>query len=538
MNWANDLISNTRGVNWNYEAPALRRSSKSRWGFVIDNILKTICLYLVWDIISYVMRHNPAFHRDNNEPMGAHGFLWQIWNAMGYWTALYCFIRLNHTLSSALIVMVGEGEPKDYPDMTGPLSETTTVRKFWGRTWHQSLRRMVSAHGKHFANVFLGYPKGTLMSAYLQLFVAFLVSGIIHGTADFVAIRNVTSFYRNILFFTLQAAAIAFEDDPLLLVDIYGTCATSKLVQCRTFGCRRVDVSQKFFKKPEEVFDLTPHDFMMRKNVLKQVRDWVKQHGKKRLREWVPIAYLYEVSIMIMSDLYLGWTTLSHSRVHTHQLLYSDCQSVSKENERLGTSSVHRFDDNSILDRYDISRSMQYVPFELVSNVSTYSVPSDPRSECGNLSHHDFEAMTKYQADRMMSLLTYLYHSRKPAWVRATYVTPRNNFNLEPLFLNSDDPFSPARLRYSIRRGIPPIFHVTPDDFIPSLSLSDIEKIDALLRIKHSDKIPPEEVKQAVMGGKDVVKPLVESKMFKGKNPRKCSFCSVVKDKDLLVCSR
>ncbi|KAH9479901.1 Acetyltransferase ataH [Psilocybe cubensis] len=492
MNWANDLISNTRGVNWNYEAPALRRSSKSRWGFVIDNILKTICLYLVWDIISYVMRHNPAFHRDNNEPMGAHGFLWQIWNAMGYWTALYCFIRLNHTLSSALIVMVGEGEPKDYPDMTGPLSETTTVRKFWGRTWHQSLRRMVSAHGKHFANVFLGYPKGTLMSAYLQLFVAFLVSGIIHGTADFVAIRNVTSFYRNILFFTLQAAAIAFEDGMIFL----GKRMKLERVP-KALGYAWV-VAWLALSGPIWLETLITGRLLLQ-NVLKQVRDWVKQHGKKRLREWVPIAYLYE---------------------------------------RLGTSSVHRFDDNSILDRYDISRSMQYVPFELVSNVSTYSVPSDPRSECGNLSHHDFEAMTKYQADRMMSLLTYLYHSRKPAWVRATYVTPRNNFNLEPLFLNSDDPFSPARLRYSIRRGIPPIFHVTPDDFIPSLSLSDIEKIDALLRIKHSDKIPPEEVKQAVMGGKDVVKPLVESKMFKGKNPRKCSFCSVVKDKDLLVCSR
>lgn len=76
---------------------------------------------------------------------------------------------------------------------------------------------MVSAHGKHFANVFLGYPKGTFMSAYLQLFIAFLVSGIVHGSADFVATRNITSFNRNILFFTSQAVAIAFEDAVIFL---------------------------------------------------------------------------------------------------------------------------------------------------------------------------------------------------------------------------------------------------------------------------------------------------------------------------------
>lgn len=132
LSWANDLISNSRGVNWNYEAPDLRRSSKSRWGFVVDNIVKSVYLYLMWDLISYAMRHNPAFHHDGNEPMGTHGFVWRMWNTMGYWAILYSFIRLNHTLGSALMVLVGEGQPRDYPDMTGPLSETTTVRKFWG----------------------------------------------------------------------------------------------------------------------------------------------------------------------------------------------------------------------------------------------------------------------------------------------------------------------------------------------------------------------------------------------------------------------
>lgn len=132
VSWANDLISNTRGVNWNYEAPNLCRSTKTRWAFVVANLVKSAYSYLTLDIISYAMRHNPAFHHEGNEAMGARAFVWQTWNAMGYWTILYSYIQLSHALGSAVMVFVGEGSSKDFPDYMGPLSETTTVRKFWG----------------------------------------------------------------------------------------------------------------------------------------------------------------------------------------------------------------------------------------------------------------------------------------------------------------------------------------------------------------------------------------------------------------------
>lgn len=72
--------------------------------------------------------------------------------------------------------------------------------------------KMLSAHGKYVANTHLQYPKGSFMSAYIQLFVAFFVSGIIHGAADFVAIHDFHRVVRNIRYFVLQAVAILFED--------------------------------------------------------------------------------------------------------------------------------------------------------------------------------------------------------------------------------------------------------------------------------------------------------------------------------------
>lgn len=37
-----------------------------------------------------------------------------------------------------------------------------------------------------------------------------------------------------------------------------------------------------------------------------------------------------------------------------------------------------------------------------------------PSVDCGNYSHHDYDALTKYHADRFMSLLKYLHHAEGP----------------------------------------------------------------------------------------------------------------------------
>lgn len=92
-------------------------------------------------------------------------------------------------------------------------------------------------------------------------------------------------------------------------------------------------------------------------------------------------------------------------------------------------------------------------------------------------------------------------------------------------------------MRDRLSKKITPIFHVTTEDFVPSLVSSEIEKIDNMLKMKGSRKVIPQEVRESVIGGKEA-KPRVVSKVFKQKNARQCSFCEEVKEKDLMVCSR
>lgn len=121
--------------------------------------------------------------------------------------------------------------------------------------------------------------------------------------------------------------------------------------------------------------------------------------------------------------------------------------------------------------------------------------------------------------------------------VRATYVTPRNNYGLDPAFLGSITAPTPAEMRDRLAQGRAPLFHVVAEDFIPSLLSSDVEKIDNLRATKGGAHPVPEAVRAKVIGSK-TARPQVASKAFKEKNIRECAFCRETKEKDLMVCAR
>jgi len=70
--------------------------------------------------------------------------------------------------------------------------------------------QMLAGLGRLIANKFLKFPRGTNLSSYTQLYVAFFLSGLLHFSGDFVLEKRVAS--RSFKFFLLQAAAITFED--------------------------------------------------------------------------------------------------------------------------------------------------------------------------------------------------------------------------------------------------------------------------------------------------------------------------------------
>lgn len=69
---------------------------------------------------------------------------------------------------------------------------------------------MFTGLGRLVTNKFLGFPRGTNRSSYTQLYLAFLLSGLLHFAGDFMFERRMV--YRSLKFCLLQAVVITFED--------------------------------------------------------------------------------------------------------------------------------------------------------------------------------------------------------------------------------------------------------------------------------------------------------------------------------------
>lgn len=87
--------------------------------------------------------------------------------------------------------------------------------RFWliddSVVWHQNCRRICSAPGIFLARDVIGLRKGSFASKYLQLFIGFFISAVVHGSA---AMISHASFDDDGAFavFIAQAIAIMVED--------------------------------------------------------------------------------------------------------------------------------------------------------------------------------------------------------------------------------------------------------------------------------------------------------------------------------------
>lgn len=91
----------------------------------------------------------------------------------------------------------------------------------------------------------------------------------------------------------------------MMMVNTSGTCATTRLIQCRYLGVYTNDISRKFQRSPEDAPDLSRDDFLARKKIISQINKYCDDRARETKSEYedqyVPILYLYEVGFRIYS---------------------------------------------------------------------------------------------------------------------------------------------------------------------------------------------------------------------------------------------
>ena len=77
--------------------------------------------------------------------------------------------------------------------------------------WHQCLRRGLNGHADVIADSFLQIRRASLLSRYTRLFLAFLISGLIHHSSD-LAMGIPRAEAGSLVLFLLQPLGIMLED--------------------------------------------------------------------------------------------------------------------------------------------------------------------------------------------------------------------------------------------------------------------------------------------------------------------------------------
>ncbi|KAG1733490.1 membrane bound O-acyl transferase family-domain-containing protein [Suillus lakei] len=206
--WAGQLCSSPRGVGWNHQVKNLpEHSAKSRQEFVLSRLMSAARHFVWFDLAHFYIKHNPAYK--SAAAFASQNFTRRILACSGYLVFYYCMGVTIHALITALAVSCTSSEPSSWPNVFGKWEDAYTIRRFWGRTWHQFLRRFLAPFGQKMAS-FLGFKPGTNGSSYTQLYTAFFISAIAHVGGD--AVLNSSRLGVSCPFFIYQAFAITFED--------------------------------------------------------------------------------------------------------------------------------------------------------------------------------------------------------------------------------------------------------------------------------------------------------------------------------------
>ncbi|KAJ3713261.1 hypothetical protein DFJ43DRAFT_1044001 [Lentinula guzmanii] len=145
--WSWKLILTPRGIGWTHEPTNVippRPKSQSRISFIISQLPSTIILIFVADAANLLLRSHPGF-LPGGPSIAEVGPLMRYMNVLLFASSSFYALQLQYKLFSISVTAIGLSHPEHWPDLMGFWSDAYTIRRLWGRTWHQLMRRWVSA---------------------------------------------------------------------------------------------------------------------------------------------------------------------------------------------------------------------------------------------------------------------------------------------------------------------------------------------------------------------------------------------------------
>ncbi|KAF3025774.1 hypothetical protein E8E14_014515 [Neopestalotiopsis sp. 37M] len=130
-------------------------------------------------------------------------------------------VLLFYNLICLVVVLTGLSGPSECPPLFGSIKNAYSIRQYWGKFYHQCLRKPVSGPADYIIDHIFQLRRGTLLSRYSRLLLAFALSGFIHHMGEIATGISVNESGQ-FVFFTAQAVGIMIEDAGMELYRRFG----------------------------------------------------------------------------------------------------------------------------------------------------------------------------------------------------------------------------------------------------------------------------------------------------------------------------
>ncbi|KAI6047545.1 hypothetical protein EDC04DRAFT_2887315 [Pisolithus marmoratus] len=187
-----------RGIGWSFKAdhsvPLVEPHHLTRKAFVTSRLRRIFIYYTLFEAIQLYIRCNPVF--SSQAPLLSQGYFLGWLNVMAIPWRFYAGLNWIHSLLAMIAVGTTLHEPRSWPVPFGQLKDAYTIRRFWGRTWHQFSRYTLTLFGPHrrkrrpwdhaLSSDPHGMERDPWIKSYIRLCNAFLCSAFMHTCGDVI----------------------------------------------------------------------------------------------------------------------------------------------------------------------------------------------------------------------------------------------------------------------------------------------------------------------------------------------------------------
>ncbi|KAF2733410.1 hypothetical protein EJ04DRAFT_553344 [Polyplosphaeria fusca] len=219
--WVGAMMANRRLIRWNMQVPNVRpvrtkgtpaANQLPKWRFLVTQIFNLLEMIIGIDVVIQILLRSHAINTDNHGERPFNKVL--LGFALGF--SEYALQNIMYAAGAILTVLFNLCQPEDWPPLFGKFIDATTVGAFWGKCWHQSIRRPLTTFSNCATNL-MGLAPGSALRYYVHVWIAFAISGMMHAQA-FALLPLPSNLTRGMVatgtmyFFLWQALVVNAED--------------------------------------------------------------------------------------------------------------------------------------------------------------------------------------------------------------------------------------------------------------------------------------------------------------------------------------